>query len=94
MTPEARVKNAIKVYLKGIGAWFYMPVPMGFGGASIDFFVCFEGRFYGIEAKAEIGGKTTKRQEDTLNDIAEAGGGVCVENRTDCYNVKRMLGAL
>ena len=94
MTPEARVKDAIKKYLRGIGAWVYMPVPMGYGGSSVDFFICFEGRFYAIEAKAEVGGKVTKRQEDTLRDVALAGGGTCVENRTDCYNVKRMLGTL
>ena len=94
MTPEKRVKDAIKKYLTGIGAWYYMPVPNGFAGRSIDFFVCFQGKFYGIEAKAEDVSKATKRQEDTLNDIATAGGGVCVENRTDCYNVKTMLGML
>ena len=90
MTPEKKTKEAIKKLLKDIGAWFYMPVPTGFGGASLDFLVCYKGRFYGIEAKSETG-KATPRQSCVMHDIARAGGGVCLENSTGCENVKWML---
>ena len=77
---EKLVKDALKKYLKSIGAYYYMPMSMGYGPATIDFFVCHKGQFYGIETKREVGGIVTPRQKEVLRQIAEAGGGVIVEN--------------
>lgn len=93
MTPEGKVKERIKALLKSIGAWYYMPVPTGFAGASVDFFVCWRGQFYAIEAKRADGrGTVSARQKDTLRAVAEAGGGTCVEDTLECTNVRRMMG--
>jgi hypothetical protein len=79
---EKLVKDALKKYLKSIGAYYYMPVTGGWGASTLDFFVCHKGRFYGIETKREVGGIITPRQKEVLRQIAEAGGGVIVENST------------
>lgn len=88
--PEAPVKDDIKEYLTGIGAWWYMIVPNGYSRKGVpDFLACVPtvitqemvgrrvGLFAGIEAKADFvgGGKTPdKWQNRELNGIAEAGG--------------------
>jgi hypothetical protein len=88
---EKLVKDALKKYLKSIGAYYYMPVSMGYGSTSIDFFVCHKGRFYGIETKREVGGIVTPRQKEVLRQIAESGGGVIVENSTGLERTKSVL---
>lgn len=86
---EKHVKEALKKYLKKIGAYYYMPVPMGYGASTVDFLVCHKGKFYGIETKREGVHSTTVRQACVLRQIAEAGGGVILENSTELENVRR-----
>ncbi len=90
---ERIVKEALKKYLKSIGAYYYMPVSMGYGSTSIDFFVCHKGRFYGIETKSNTyaHAKATPRQVIVLEEIAKAGGGVWVENSTGLEATRRVL---
>jgi hypothetical protein len=78
MTPEGKIKARIKKLLDGYDRVFYfMPVPSGYGMTTIDYFVCMDGIFVGIEAKAP-GKKPTARQEGTLADIRAAGGSTFV----------------
>lgn len=52
-TPEGRVKDKVKKFLKAQGIWYYMPVQTGWGVAGIpDFVCCWDGKFLGIETKA------------------------------------------
>lgn len=52
-TPEGKVKDKIKKYLKSQRIWYYMPVQTGWGVAGIpDFVCCWRGMFLGIETKA------------------------------------------
>jgi len=88
---ESNVKAAVKRYLKEIGAYYFMPVQSGFGAATLDFLVCHKGKFYGIETKREGVRKVTPRQECIMRDIAEAGGGVCLENSLGCETVKALI---
>lgn len=76
MTPEGRVKAAVKRRLKEIGAWFYMPVQNGMGVVGIpDFICCLEGRMIAIETKAPgKRGNTTPNQDRQLENIRAAGG--------------------
>ena len=71
-TPEGKVKDAIKIVLKRMGAYYHMPVQNGMGKPSLDFICCIRGRFVAIEAKA-YGGHTTLRQELTIKEMREAG---------------------
>jgi hypothetical protein len=77
MTPEGKVKAEIKAYLDSIGAYYFMPVQMGYGAKTLDFLVCYKGRFIGIEAKREDA-EATKYQIQTMRHIAEAGGDALV----------------
>lgn len=76
MTPEARVKSAVKAVLERRGIWFYMPIQNGMGRVGIpDFICCWNGRFLAIETKAP--GKlnnTTANQDLVLSEIREHKG--------------------
>lgn len=76
MTPEGRVKEAVKKWLKAKGIWYYMPVQGGFGVVGIpDFICCWDGLFLAIETKAP--GKrsnTTANQDAKISAINAAGG--------------------
>lgn len=76
MTPEGKVKKAVKEYLKSIGAWYYMPVSNGMGRVGCpDILVCYKGLFMAFETKAP--GKiknVTANQEREITDILRANG--------------------
>jgi hypothetical protein len=74
VTPEAKVKKAVKEVLTNLGAYFVMPVTGGFGNSGApDFLVCLGGRFIGIECKAKSY-KMTDLQTMNGVRILEAGG--------------------
>ena len=76
MTPEGKVKAAVKAFLKAKGAWFCTPMGTGFGNSGVpDFLVCWNGKFIAIETKAP--GKrsnTTVLQDKQIMGIHTAGG--------------------
>jgi hypothetical protein len=73
MTPEGKIKKAIKLVLVGHGAYQYWPVPTGFGKSGLDCYCCVYGAWFVIEAKAP-GEVPTKRQQECARDIIAAGG--------------------
>lgn len=79
-TPEGRVKDAVKAWLKSKGIWYCMPMGTGFGRSGIpDFICCMNGRFVAIETKAP--GKrnnTTEAQDREIMGIHAAGGSALV----------------
>jgi Holliday junction resolvase len=73
-TPEKKVKDKVKAFLKEQGAYFFMPATGGYGKSGVpDLVACIKGRFIGIECKAN-GNKPTALQLKNLVDIATAGG--------------------
>lgn len=74
MKSEKQVKDEIKKYLKARGAYFFMPVQFGYGAATLDFLVCLDGKFIGIETKKEGKTECTARQQNTIYAINKAGG--------------------
>lgn len=76
MTPEGRVKNKIKKWLKDRGVWFFMPIGGPFTTHGVpDFICCVKGRFLAIEAKAPGKRKNvTANQERKIHEIQSAGG--------------------
>lgn len=52
-----------------------MPVQNGMGAPALDFWICHNGRFAGIETKAK-GKHITNRQQHTMHEIMRAGGSV------------------
>lgn len=95
MTPESRVKKAIKTLLTEFAAdhpvWWFMPVPGRLSRAGIpDFICCVNGKFLAIEAKA-ANGKTTTIQELTLQRITSAKGTAVVVTPSDLGNLRNLL---
>lgn len=84
MTPEGRIKLAIKTVLSKYrdNIYVYMPVPGGYGKSSLDYlgFCC--GLGFAIEAKKPKG-RPTPRQEGIIEDIKRGGGVVFVVNDVD-----------
>ena len=72
-TPEAYTRDAVRKYLKAIGAYRFSPVQMGLGATTLDDLCCIGGRFVGIEYKAP-GKVPTPRQRLTMDEIRRAGG--------------------
>lgn len=80
MTPESKVKQAIKKLLKDRGVYFYMPVQNGMGVIGVPDFICCVpcatgGRFLAIEAKAPgKRGNTTANQDAQIAAIQRSSG--------------------
>ena len=70
---EAILKKKIKAHLNELKAYWYMPVPGGYGTQTVDFLCCLNGRFLGIETKS-TGQKPTPRQMLSMQAIRNAGG--------------------
>lgn len=76
MTPEGRVKHAVKQELKRRDIWYFMPVSNGMGQVGIpDFICCWEGKFLAIETKAPgKKGQTTANQDRIIAKIKDHWG--------------------
>jgi hypothetical protein len=93
MTPEGKIKAKINKLLDHYGnrVYRYMPVPGGYGRPTIDYLVCFDGLFIGIEAK-KPGEGPTERQSGTLEDIRGAGGSTfVVSNEAELQILEQFL---
>jgi hypothetical protein len=87
MTPEKKVKVKICKILDKMGAYRFYASTGGYGSSGIpDIIACYQGRFIGIEAKAN-GGKPTALQLKNLNDIEQCGGQALV---VDEHNINEL----
>lgn len=93
MTPEAKVKAKIKAVLKEEEIYYAMPIGTGYGNSGVpDFLCCVNGRFLGVEAKAN-GGKPTELQKKNMMDITSSGGVAVVinENASDMQYLRELI---
>jgi len=93
VTPEAKVKAKIKEVLKMERVYYAMPIGTGWGNSGVpDFLCCVNGRFLGIEAKAN-GNKPTELQKKNLMDIELGGGYTAVinENASDLQYLVELI---
>lgn len=72
-TPEGRVKDEIKKFLREIGAYYFCPVQQGFGQQTLDILGSYKGRFFAIECKRE-GLYPTARQMIKMQEIRKSDG--------------------
>lgn len=80
MTPEAKVKTAVKKILDAHGVYHFSPAANGYGRVGIpDIICCVDGRYLAIECKAGAG-KTTVLQDREIAAITKAGGVAIVVN--------------
>ena len=79
MTPEGKVKAAVKRWLVERGIWFFMPPANGYGRAGIpDFICCWNGRFLAIETKAPGKARNTTTMQDREIQLIRATGGAAL----------------
>lgn len=92
MTPEGKVKRAVKKVLSEYpDAYVFMPVVSGFGKGSLDYLICYRGRFIAVETKAP-GKKPTARQGQMIAQIKRAGGTVLViDSERGAQNLANLL---
>ena len=83
MTPEGKVKEVVKKFLKEKGIYYIMPATGGYGSSGApDIVVCHKGKFYGLEVKSGAN-KPTALQMDNLNRIEKNGGYAIVINESN-----------
>lgn len=97
MTPEGRVKELIKKWLKRHSIKYRMHVPSAYGrGTGLSDFLCMlkpYGTTLAIEAK-KFGAKkdVTANQQEYLDDVNECGGvGVLVDRQEDLDELEKLL---
>lgn len=74
MKPESSIKQQIRHMLHSeFDAYYFAPVQMGMGVATVDILACVKGKFVAIEVKVP-GKKPTTRQELTMGQVMRAGG--------------------
>jgi hypothetical protein len=93
MTPEGRIKTAVKRWLVERGIWYFLPVSNGMGRHGIpDIICCYQGRFLGLEIKAPGKRRTvTPNQIRELRAIKQAGGIALIVD--DLQILEQALGA-
>jgi Holliday junction resolvase len=91
MTPEAKVKAAVKKILDAHKVYHFSPASNGYGRVGIpDIICCIEGFFLAIECKAG-NGKTTALQDRELDAIASAGGTALLINEAGLASLPETL---
>lgn len=91
MTPERKVKDKVRKVLTDLNAYYAMPIGTGYGNAGVpDFLVCYQGRFIGIECKAQ-GNKPTALQLKNFKDIESAGGTVWLIDESNVDSLLTLL---
>jgi hypothetical protein len=76
-TPEGKIKARLDKMLREEGTWFFSPQSGPYGVKGIpDRIAIHNGRFIGIEAKADKAKKPTALQTIRMKEITDAGG-VC-----------------
>jgi hypothetical protein len=91
MTPEALVKKQIKAILNNAGAYYAMPIGIGYGNSGVpDFLVCHNGKFIAIEAKAKKN-QPTALQLKNMDEIKDAGGIAVVINEDNLHTLRGLL---
>ncbi len=74
-TPEGKIKRKLDKMLKSENIWYYSPQAGPFGRAGIpDRVAIVNGRFVGIECKADRTKKPTALQLSCMKQIEDAGG--------------------
>jgi hypothetical protein len=93
-TPEGKVKQKVRGILDRYPRmYYYMPVPTGYGRASLDFIGCYNGLYFAIETKDE-GKEPTTRQRATILEMSNAGAAVFVISGTGDHAYADLIGWL
>lgn len=87
MTPEGKVKKAIRDVLDSMGTQYFMPEHMGMGQTGVvDFICCVGGHYLAIEAKAGDNNPTWKQWE-FMRDVVNSGGSALVIHEDNVHSL-------
>ena len=90
-TPEKKIKDKVKKVLDQLNCYYFFPATGGFGRSGVpDIVCCIEGRFVGIECKAN-GNLPTALQQKNLNDIGFNGGVALIIDETNVGELKEWI---
>jgi len=85
VTPEGELKAKIDRWLsQQLDCYWFKPVQTGFGKRTLDYLICFRGRFVACEAKRK-GGKAQGFQEELVRKIEAAGGNAFIFDDFDAF---------
>ena len=74
-TPEGKIKRKVVEVLKAHKVWYFFPANNGFGKAGIpDIIAIVNGKFMGVEVKADRTKKPSALQQKCGEEIQRAGG--------------------
>jgi len=74
-TPEGKIKRKVVEVLKAHSVWYFFPANNGFGKAGIpDIIAIVNGKFMGVEVKADRTKKPSALQKKCGEEIQRAGG--------------------
>lgn len=97
MTPESKVKAAVKKVAKGYSnVLYFMPITSGIGGVH-DFIFCVAGNFFTVECKADDGSVTPLQAKFAMDVITAGGKALCCKGLKDVPVVEsyiQMLGGV
>lgn len=91
---EADVKKAVKAFLKEKGAWWFMPVPGGYSRRTVDFLICYWGRFIAVETKKPGVKSATALQFQDLYNVRQSGGYAIIENSVGLETLRAVFTAI
>jgi hypothetical protein len=81
----------VRKVIKELNAYYVMPVTAGFGNSGApDYIVCYRGKFFGIECKAN-GNTPTALQYKNLKEIQDCGGVALVVNEDNVNQLYEVL---
>jgi hypothetical protein len=73
-TPEAKVKAKVKALLAKYKVYYFMPATHGYGSSGVpDIVACMQGKFIGIETKANGGAPTALQMKNLMSIVDNKG---------------------
>lgn len=91
MTPEAKVKKAVKKVLDGLSCYHFSPQTGGFGKSGVpDIIACYKSKFVAIECKAGKN-KVTALQAHNLELVSKSGGFTFVANESNIDELETLM---
>ena len=93
MTPEGKIKRMVTTMLKRHGSFYFYPAANGMGRAGIpDIIAIVDGKFVGIECKADRTKKPTPLQMQCGRMIRASGGFWCVVcDKESCDELEALI---
>ena len=79
-TPEAKVKAKVKALLAKHKVYYFMPATHGYGSSGVpDIVACMQGKFIGIETKANGGAPTALQMKNLMSIVDNMGMSLIID---------------